>query len=85
MSVAQILCPRLQVAAGIMYAGAEQNHTVLVLLDMKRHIAIVLEFQGTCICLKLGLCFLLSLVKLSQEIKYNQLHALKVKPSRADK
>ena len=68
-----------------MYTGAEQNDTVLVLLDMKRHMAIVLEFQGTSKCIKLGICILLSLVKLSQEIKCNQLHALKVKPSRADK
>jgi hypothetical protein len=30
-----------------MYAGAEQNDTVLELLDLKRHMAIVLEFQGT--------------------------------------
>jgi hypothetical protein len=73
------------VAAGIVYARAQKNHTFLEILDLKHRVATVLEFQRTRKCPKLGLCILPSLVKLSQEIKYNQLHALNVKPSIADK
>ena len=66
-------------AAGIVRAGAQKIHKVLVILDLKHHVATALEFQRTRICKELGLYILPSLVMLSQEIKFNQLQALMVK------
>jgi hypothetical protein len=67
------------------HAGAQKDHKVLVILDLKQHVTTALEFQRTRICIELGLCVLPSFVMQSQEIKYNQLHVRNVKPPNANK